>query len=125
MPVVVNLKTGHRVTVSDENGFEVSCTCRRGTSCEHIVRVVCQDAAALEHPSQVHLLYEAREILQRNGVERIPWLEKCRDDAKRDPGRAHEIPALDAAIAQELNRIPPDDPNQAARDAVRRLTRDD
>ncbi len=122
MPVVVNLKTGHRVTVSDENGFEVSCTCGIGSLCQHIIAVVCHDTAALENPNQSGLLDETQDVFRRNNVDIATWLTKRLDDAKADPARAQEVPALEYAI---LNRPPQDDPNKAAHDAVRRLTSED
>ena len=119
MSVTADLKTGHRVTVSDQgDSLQVSCTCggSSATWCSDIVAVICGDRAALVSPSQIGSLNAAGKIIERY-VYLLPVLTARLDDAKTDPARVDEVLALEAAITRLLNRQPPDDPNQAAHDA--------
>ncbi len=135
MAITVEIKSGfaipHQVTVSDDSGrLQVSCTCQVGSGeewCSHVMEVVCRDRVALTGTDQAAFQDAAIEVAERH-LNIVVVMTKHLDSIKNDPARALQAQALEAAIADRLQKPPPDDPNKAAKavvDRVAALTEDE
>ncbi len=103
MSITVEMLTGHKVTVSEENGeLQWECDkCGRSTPddwCFHMYAVVCNDAAAVR-PNEVGHLSEAHQVIAQH-VEIVQVLTARLMEATKHGDRKEEVQQLEAAIGR-------------------------